>query len=109
LASSAPNFDDRRWVFIPEFASIERHAEDRIRRIYEDESMCPTAASVRAARSWVIELNTAPNGDIGERKCDKNQRGVGWLWSEIKHGFIMTNNKKQEASVNMANLNFRLQ
>jgi len=56
----------------------------------------------------VIELNPAPDGDIGERKCDKNPREVVWLWSEIKHGFIMTKNKKQEASVDMANLNFRL-
>jgi hypothetical protein len=108
LAPSAPSFDDKRWVFIPEFASLERHAEEHIKRICEDQGLCPTAASVSATTSWVIEPNPAPNGDICERKCDRNPRGVGWLWSEIKHDFIITKNKKHEASVNLANWNFRL-
>ena len=108
VAPSSPSFDDKRWVFVPEYASIERHAEEHIQRICVDEGLCPTASSVCASTSWVIEADPAPNGDISERKCDKNPRGVGWLWSEIKHGFVMTKNKKHEASVNLASWNFRL-
>jgi hypothetical protein len=108
VAPSAPSFDDKRWVFVPEYASIERHAEEHIKRVCLDEGLCPTAASVCAATSWVIEGNPAPNDDICERKCDRNPRGVGWLWSEIKHDFVMTKNKKHEASVNLASWNYRL-
>jgi hypothetical protein len=79
VAPSGSNFDDKRWVFVPEYASIERHAEEHIKRICVDEGLCPTAASVSATSSWVIEEDRAPNGDICERTCDKNPRGVGWL------------------------------
>jgi hypothetical protein len=74
-----------------------------------DDGLCPTVASVSAATSWEIEADLAPNGDICERICDRNPRGVGWLWSEIKHDFVMTKNKKHEASINLASWNFRLE
>ena len=76
MAPSAPNFDDKRWVFVPEYASIERHAEKHTMRICEDEGLCPTAARVSATSSWVIEEDPAPNGDICERKCERNP----WGW-----------------------------
>ena len=102
LAPSSPSFDDKRWLFVPEYVSIERHVEKHIQRICIDEGLCPMASSVCALTWWVIEADSAPNGDIYERKCDKNPRGVGWLWSESKHHFVMIKNKKHEDFVNLA-------
>ena len=107
IAPSAPDFHDKRWVFIPEFDGIERHAEEHIKRICEDGGVFPTAASVSAALSWVIDADPSPNTFLN-RSCDKNPRGIGWIWSEDNHDFVMTKNKKHEANVNKASFKFRV-
>ena len=68
VAPLSPSFDDKRWVFVPEYASIERHDEEHVQRLCLHEGLCPMASSVCAATLWVIEAGPAPNSDICERK-----------------------------------------
>ena len=108
LAPSAPSFDDKRWIFVPEYNNLERHAEEHIQRICKYHDLCPLAASMRAALSWEVEKNPFPNESTIPRKFDTNPKGKGWLWSEIMHDFIMTKDRAHEKKVIQSNWNFRL-
>ena len=83
LSDLAPAYYSNRWIFLPDYDSVEEHCQEHIKRVVVNHQPRPLAASMRAAITWKVDPDPHPRRHWVNRNCDEKDRD-GQIWCEAK-------------------------